>query len=257
MANKCPICSDHKNRLEIDRQLVRGCKQSDIVREFGYHKDVVSRHFNLHITRQMAKSGEIVLKNQDRNILEEIDASIKLVKKILQKADAKEQDYKLLAAAKELRGQFELVSKIQYAIIEQQRKDQESGQGIQESQEPPDLSVLSKEESACYFALLEKILSGKEQKRIEGIKYDNSPSDGEIVEVSPVNGETKRNQPSVLDRIRERRSESNGTMKRTRFSEEDEDEDKAPTGVGPVIPKELSSESKNMSYKERKQYYGG
>lgn len=123
MANKCPVCN-HDDRLTIDRKLVQGKKQSELASEYDIPYHTLSRHFNKHLTKQLKVAYERKQGAEGMDVIEEITNLIQTTRSILQDAQANKRNTLSLSAIKELRSQFELISKIQYAIMQQQQANQ-------------------------------------------------------------------------------------------------------------------------------------
>lgn len=131
MGQVCQICN-HPNRLEIDREIVKGISHTKIARMFNVSNQSVRAHAHNHLSRQMVKHQEIQERLQSQGLLDEIEELLKRSKHILRKA---EKDNKLniaLSAIRETRGTLELLCRIAATMhqiraqeLEQARLEQE------------------------------------------------------------------------------------------------------------------------------------
>lgn len=212
MAQKCNCCN-HKARREIDRQIVMGIAISQISREFGISEDSIRNHReNNHISRQMVKAVEIKQQEHGINVLSELDDLMNRTKSILKTAEDKKRNGLALQAIRELRGNLELISKIQAFIIQQQQKREEIEQSntveIQNSEFDENLENLDPIEKEVYFSLLFKLMHGGTDQ-INGIRYQTNGithSNTEVIH-TPHSGDKTPYSPSFQRTRKPRRSE--------------------------------------------------
>lgn len=195
MAGACSICT-HKDRQSIDREIVAGHTLTKIARKYDISYDVLIKHKSEHITRQMATANAMKLQKQALDVFGELENMIVGIKTIVDKARSKNQDGKYLAATRELRNSLELLSRIQFAVAQQELKERElhTNEWGAEDQEY-DIELLSDTEQEVFFQLLNKLTEGH-TNRIDNIdytnewEYHNNIEDAEPVQDTPVELET-------------------------------------------------------------------
>lgn len=163
MSQICKTCSNNK-RLEIDRALVTGKSKSRIAQEFDVTVDSLSYHETNHLSHQLVTAYQKREALEGLNLLGEIEDLLARTKRILTKAEKKEQHNLALSAIREARGVYELLSKIAFALhqarlAELELEKERSGEAERERQEDYDgrYAVLTNAEFDLFGQLLEKI----------------------------------------------------------------------------------------------------
>lgn len=234
MALPCMICSlPHDERLRIDRQLIRGVKVGSVASDLGLPSHVVSRHKNKHIHVQLATAYDKKNKNLARTVTQELDELVKIAKSILTKAQKNGHNTLSLAALKELRGQFELMSKIAWAKDQAMQANQLHGLTMEEVQEfrewkyakdnpsdPSDLlqlDTLTDEEREFIFSISMKKLAASSgvSKGTTILARSSAYKDSAITDVQPLPDEAEicSSGSRILKRATER---ANNKIRRTK-----------------------------------------
>lgn len=163
MGQACHICN-HPDRLEIDRQLVKGISHSKIVREFEVPYDSLRYHSLNHLSRQLIKSQEMQEAIQSGGLVAEIESLLARSKNILDKAEAKGQMNLALNAIKETRGTLDLLARIAATLhqiraqeLQQQQSENDEQREIYDKEQ---VARLTDDELSMLIALGEK-LSGE------------------------------------------------------------------------------------------------
>ncbi|MDD4274269.1 MAG: hypothetical protein PHG14_11145 [Desulfobacter postgatei] len=166
MANIC-VCCNHPKRLQIDRDIIQGVSNSVIAKKYGLaNPDLVGRHAKSHLSKQLVTAWHQKDLDESRDLLGEIDKLVERTKTILDKAEKQNQLKTALAGIRELRGSYELMSRIAFSLHQAKEKDIELARiesGEHEYQQEQDfkekLKVLSMPELSLFNALLDKIES--------------------------------------------------------------------------------------------------
>ena len=135
----------------------------------------------------LVKGYEVKVKEEGRDILSELDGLIGKLNGVLDRAEAKEQDGKLLRAARELKGFYELLSKLQFALYQQKQMEVEESNDYLtiEFQENWDTLVESEEKEVWESVMVKAI--GGHRNRLPRIKYRDG-NDAPIHEFSGIIG---------------------------------------------------------------------
>ena len=113
----CKICN-HNDRLEIDRDLVKGKSLSTIARKYSVSTDSLRNHKNKHLSRQLVQAWDTKLNAEGSSLLEDITELIDKTKGILDIAEAKEQLGTSLQAIREIRESYKLLSQIAFSLAQ-------------------------------------------------------------------------------------------------------------------------------------------
>ena len=163
MARSCGCCN-HDNRLGLDRDVCGGLSYTKIARKYGVSRDSVAYHAENHLSHQLvtAIGKKAALENLD--LLGEIEDLLQRTKRILTEAEDKKKYNLALAAIREARGVYELLSKIAFSLhqvrlTELELERERSGEAERERQEAYDgrLAVLSDSELDLFERLCLKI----------------------------------------------------------------------------------------------------
>lgn len=134
MPQVCKVCS-HPKKLEIERGLVRGRTKSSLSREFNVSESSLAYHAEHHLSYQLLQAYEKKAALESLDLLSEIEKLVYTTKRILKRAESKENDYLALSAIREARGTYDLLAKIAFSLhqarlaeleLEQERKEQEA-----------------------------------------------------------------------------------------------------------------------------------
>jgi hypothetical protein len=163
MSRICLVCgSDH--RLEIDRQIIQGKSRASISRKYGISEASLSAHKQNHLSRQLAQAVRQRDALEGLNLLSEIEELLTRTKSILTKAEKKKKYTLALSAIRELRGTYELLSKIAFALhsarlaeLEVEREKSGEAERERELASAGRLAILSNAELDLFEQLLEKI----------------------------------------------------------------------------------------------------
>lgn len=160
MGQVCQICN-HPNRLEIDRELVKGISHSKIANQFGVDSQAVRRHGELHLSRQLVKSYEMRQAIESTGLVTEIQELLKRSKHILRRAERDDKLSLALGAIRETRGTLELMARICSTIFQieqaQLHAQQEQEQGSHSAEFIEGYRSLTDGEQALYRAIIEKM----------------------------------------------------------------------------------------------------
>ncbi len=181
MGMSCKCCQS-KNRLEIDRAIVSGQSKSSIARDWGVSEASVAYHEKHgHVTRQMAKAGEVKAQKEAVNVFTELEDLMSRTKKILVNAEKKNHNGIALSAIRELRGNIALISSIQLAITQQQQNNEKNPDWYERQKQEEEITkelfqeiipkLLQPEEFEVYGDLNLKIIAEDYNMRIDRIKY--------------------------------------------------------------------------------------
>jgi hypothetical protein len=165
MGMTCTVCNSYY-RNDVDRALMQGKGYSKIARDFDLDPQAVRNHHLNHLSRQLVQAWERKVDAESRDILAEIDFIVERTKRILDKAEKQGKLKTALAGIRELRGSYELMSRIAFSLREAKEQDLQAKRiesGEHDYQQEQDfkerLKILSQPELKLYAALLDKIHS--------------------------------------------------------------------------------------------------
>ena len=175
---KCQICL-HPNCKDIDRQIVTGANLTKLARDYDLSYDSMYRHSKLHVSRQMAKAGEIKAQNHGLDVLNELQTLMERTQEILDVAQKKKQNALALSAIRELRGHLTLISQIQAFLIKEGNRgagltDEEIHQKEREDEMAEitkhNWEGLAEEEKGAYNNVCLKLM-GSIKERVRYVNY--------------------------------------------------------------------------------------
>jgi len=174
MSNVCSICTD-RNRLAIDREIVKGGSLAKIAKEFQVPYHSLYAHAQDHISRQLSKvfaKQELIVGNE---LLETINKIISRAEKIFQRNFDAKKDVTALKALDSQRNTIQLLSNISAQlhaakIAELQLQKDKSGQLEEEKQIKfqEDIKILAFEELKVYQRIVNKINHQNNERIISG-----------------------------------------------------------------------------------------
>lgn len=129
MSHKCSICQ-HKNRLDIDRQLANGGALTVLARKYSLGIHSLARHRDNHLSRQLVRSVKLQEENNGMDILKDMNSLIDRTEKILSSAEEKKNSGVALKAIKELRANYELLAKVVSYLHESKSEKQSLDRNI-------------------------------------------------------------------------------------------------------------------------------
>jgi hypothetical protein len=145
---------------------MQGHSYTKIAKKYDLDHQAVRNHHLNHLSRQLVQAWERKQDAESRDLLGEIDFLVIRTKGILDKAEKQGKLKTALAGIRELRGSYELMSRIAFSLHQAKEKDIElarieSGEADyqQEQEFIEKLKILSQPELKLYAALLEKIHS--------------------------------------------------------------------------------------------------
>lgn len=164
MSQICRVCN-HSERLQIDRELVKGRSKLSIARNYGLSDQGVAYHSNNHLSHQLVTAYERKQALEDMNLLSEIEDLLARTKNILTIAEDKKRYRLALNAIKEARGTYELLAKMavslhQARLAELELERTKSGKSDGEEQQQFIQLVYAKlnhSEVELFLRLLDKI----------------------------------------------------------------------------------------------------
>ncbi len=115
MTMACKICN-HPNRLEIDREVVKGTSTATIARNFDLNYNALSNHTMNHISRQLAQVWEKRALEENMNLLGRIDLIIQRAEDIFLRNYKARKDNIALKALDNQKNTMELLVKISYSL---------------------------------------------------------------------------------------------------------------------------------------------
>ncbi|EIM63234.1 hypothetical protein DespoDRAFT_01274 [Desulfobacter postgatei 2ac9] len=171
MTQVCQVCQSY-NRPDIDRALIQGKSYSKLANQYDLDPQAIRNHHLNHLSRQLVQAWERKQDAESRDLLGEIDELVERTKGILDKAEKKGQLKTALAGIRELRGSYELMSRIAFSLHQAKEKDIElarieSGEADYQLEQDfrEKLKVLSMPELMLFNALLDKIESQDKDRR--------------------------------------------------------------------------------------------
>jgi hypothetical protein len=165
MGQDCVICN-HKKRLQIDRDLVKGHGSTKVSLKYGVQMMSVHNHKKNHLSRQMLKSGEMQEVANSKNLFGEVQQLIDRTKGILEDAESKDRPHISLGAIRELRQTYEFLIKFSVHMQQVQENDKQKNQ---EKQLEVIKDNLTKEELIQLTYLIDKM-----QGRADAYDYQYS-----------------------------------------------------------------------------------
>jgi hypothetical protein len=145
---------------------MQGHSYTKIAKKYDLDHQAVRNHHLNHLSRQLVQAWERRQDAESRDLLAEIDDLVTRTKKILDTAERKGKLKTALAGIRELRGSYELMSRIAFSLHQAKQADIEAARiesGEHEAQQEQEfiekLKILSQPELKLYAALLEKIHS--------------------------------------------------------------------------------------------------
>ncbi len=127
MGQDCVICN-HKKRLQIDRDLVKGHGATKVSLKYGVQMMSVHNHQKKHLSRQMLKSGEMKEVANSKNLFGEVQNLIDRTKGILNDAERRDRPHISLGAVRELRQTYEFLIKFSAYMSQIQKEDKQAEQ---------------------------------------------------------------------------------------------------------------------------------
>jgi len=162
---KCKICS-HPNKLQLEKQYIQGIAVAKIARENGLSENSTRNHMQNHISRQMMTSSKTQQVVASMELLTDIEELVNRTKTILAHAEDKKQYGLALGAIREVRGSYELLAKISWALHQARLSELEIERAKQREPDPEQakvlnemLDVLSPDEYDLYSQLNAKMLN--------------------------------------------------------------------------------------------------
>jgi hypothetical protein len=192
----CKICN-HPNRLEIDREVVKGLSLAAIARKFDVNYNGLSNHANNHIARQLAQVWEKRALEEKTNMLERIEQIVDRAEDIFNRNYKAKKDSLALKALDSQRNTFDLLLKISTALhqaklVELEIKRQESGIAEAESKNAitaENLKVLNPTEQNLLKQLLLKVVRRDADMKIVPRTPTEFPRPRRRTEVDPIVGD--------------------------------------------------------------------
>jgi hypothetical protein len=165
MSNACGICL-HRRRLELDREIVRGVRLSELAVRFGVDYHSLRCHAKMHISRQLAT----VMAKKEITVGEEL---LETINKIITRAEAifdrnykDKKDFLALKALDSQRNTIQLLSNIsaqlhaaKMAELELERKTAGTDEHSKELEWQRKIQVLTNRELKLYQRLTAKIIN--------------------------------------------------------------------------------------------------
>jgi hypothetical protein len=124
MGRKCEVCQ-HKDRLEIDRQLVRNGNASALSKKYDLPKGSLHRHLRKHLSRQLVKAHDTKEILHGKGLVTELTALFEKAKAILEKAEDAGSLGVALKGVAESRNTIELLAKLAAYVHEEGKKVEE------------------------------------------------------------------------------------------------------------------------------------
>ena len=171
MTMTCTVCNSY-HRPSVDSALMQGHSYAKIARDYDLSADAVRNHHLNHLSRQLVQAWERKQDAESRDLLGEIDELVERTKTILDMAEKQNQLKTALAGIRELRGSYELMSRIAFSLHQAKQQDMELKRiesGEHDYQQEQDfkekMKILSMPELSLFNALLEKIHTQDADKR--------------------------------------------------------------------------------------------
>jgi hypothetical protein len=87
----CSVCK-HKKRATIEAALIRGQSLTSVAKQYGFHRDTVTKHKKLHMTFLLAQNDDAMDKLRGEQWLERIQKDMEMVDKMIEACDRELQD---------------------------------------------------------------------------------------------------------------------------------------------------------------------
>lgn len=203
MPQKCSICS-HSKRLEMEREYASGQPVLKIARNYGVDQNSLYNHCNHHLSRQLVQAFEKKSALEATEIIGGVEELLGRTRKILDTVEKKKRYGTALNAIKEMRGSYELLSKIAYALhqartaeleLEQSKQSAEHQEELNQVQES--LQVLDEDELIVYEKLCRKIRTGNKKIKALPKEYRNTTLKMEMDEESG-NWQIEEDEPEAV-----------------------------------------------------------
>lgn len=159
----CVICCKPE-RLQIDREIVQGANYASLAKKHGVSYNSMYNHACNHLSRQMVQAARQKDLMASMDIIGDVEDLIQRTKRILDEVEAKKRHGTALQAIRELRGHYELLSKIAFALhqarlaeLEQSQLNAEFDEEQAQQAAMKRLRVLSLDELKLYHALTDKL----------------------------------------------------------------------------------------------------
>ena len=159
MGQACQVCN-HPKRVEIDRELIQGKSVASLARRCGVSEAALYNHRDNHITRQLATAMAQKKLHQSMDLIGDIDELLRRTKRIMNKAEEKDNLTLELRAIAEARSSYELLSKIALTLHQIRVLELEQERQQQKQENTVDLSILNDRELAMFERLVRKINKG-------------------------------------------------------------------------------------------------
>lgn len=127
MTQVCNTCA-HKDRKRIDKELIQGISITVLSRRYGISTDSLYRHRESHIGAAALDAGSRALKSHGLAVLDQLADLSEKTNEILDSALKDGHRSMGLKAVVQCRGNLELISKIEFHILQQQQVMLESRQ---------------------------------------------------------------------------------------------------------------------------------
>lgn len=207
MANSCLICT-HTNRLEIDREIVKGGNLAKIARVFGVEYNSLYNHAKEHVSRQLVQAYSKKQLAEDFELVAKIDQIVSRAELIFQRNFDKNRDALALKALDSQRNTIELLAKISYSlhqakiaeleIIKAQSNEHDS---IRVEEIRGQMSVLTKNELLMLNQLQNKIANQSREAIIPDVYVDFE----EIEESGHSSAKSHKGNVSITPRVKRTR----------------------------------------------------
>jgi hypothetical protein len=112
---QCPICT-HPNRLNIDRELVRGSSCASVAKKYDLPYPSLYNHRQAHISRQLSQAMEKKQLESSFDLLKLIDRILTRTEDIFQRNYDAHRDGMALKAIAEQRNTIDLLNRISYNL---------------------------------------------------------------------------------------------------------------------------------------------
>ncbi len=160
---KCQICT-HPSKLLIERELIKGTNMLALSRQWNVSASSLQRHKDLHISRQLVQAYDRKHSIENMDLLGDIEQLISRTKTILETAEQEKKFGLALSAIREVRGSYELLSKIAFALnqarqseIELEKVKKGYDQEIASEKYSGKLKALTVAELLIFSQLIQKI----------------------------------------------------------------------------------------------------
>ncbi len=159
----CLICCKPE-RLQIDRKIVQGYNYASLAKEHNVSYNSMYNHATNHVSRQLVQAARQRDLMQSMDIIGDVERLIGRTEKILDEVETKKQFGTALSAVRELRGSYELLTKIAFSLHEARLAELQHAQLSQEADQElanraamKRLKVLNDDELKLYQRLTDKL----------------------------------------------------------------------------------------------------